>query len=247
LARARIDGGEWYYEDRGAGETVLIFHGAFSSSRELLGVIDELAQSNRVIAPDLRGWGQSEHVDIIDPHDWVASPVNLLDELGIDTFHVVGTSLGARVAARVAAEHADRVLSLAADWAILRASAAASTAIEGLVKTFDADRKAELEHLHGDDWLSVIQMYFKSRASDEFQNYLDIRQMLDRITCPIFIARGDLADQIHPLSHSFELHEKARQSALWIAPNCPGSAMRAHPDQFARLYAEYRASAPVMP
>ena len=59
LQKAEIDGMEIAYRDEGEGEPVLLLHGWPTSSFLWRDVIPALAEGNRVIAPDLPGFGAS--------------------------------------------------------------------------------------------------------------------------------------------------------------------------------------------
>jgi 3-oxoadipate enol-lactonase/4-carboxymuconolactone decarboxylase len=72
-----------------------------------------LAKHRRVIRMDLRGHGQSGVTQ--GPYSMslhARDAVALLDALGVQTAHVVGLSIGGRIALQMAAEHPDRVASL---------------------------------------------------------------------------------------------------------------------------------------
>lgn len=73
--------------------------------------IDALAKRFRVIVPDLPGYGQStKKPDHADPVRYLADMIRgLLDQLGIDTAHLVGNSLGCAAALRLALDTPDRV------------------------------------------------------------------------------------------------------------------------------------------
>ena len=93
--------------------TVLALHGITSNSRAWDAVARELGDDVRLVAPDLRGrgdagaepgpYGLARHVD-----DAVAR----LDAEGLDDAVVAGHSMGAYVAALLAASHPDRVRSV---------------------------------------------------------------------------------------------------------------------------------------
>ena len=100
------DGAEltvWTADPTGSSSTdvpMLLVHG-FSLDHTTWRPMAELlvARGVRVIAPDLRGHGQSALGTIPPTLDrMVADLVNILDDLGVPTVHLVGHSLGAVVA-----------------------------------------------------------------------------------------------------------------------------------------------------
>lgn len=107
------------YIDEGQGETILLIHG-FCTNLEhnwiKNGWVDNLvAAGYRTVGLDNRGHGHSKK--LFDPElytlDVMADDViRLLDYLEIDRVHVIGYSLGARIAAVLTLRHPDRVRSL---------------------------------------------------------------------------------------------------------------------------------------
>lgn len=88
----------------GSGSPLVLIHGLGGELCVWDPVLDDLAAAFDVIAVDLPGFGRS------DPLDGTPSPAALaravaavLDELGIDTAHVAGNSLGGWVALELAA------------------------------------------------------------------------------------------------------------------------------------------------
>jgi pimeloyl-ACP methyl ester carboxylesterase len=104
--RAATSGGELSYPDVGDGPPVLLLHGFPQSSflwRDLAGL---LAGRFRVIAPDLLGAGDSDKPDgaplgIVAQAGYVRE---LLEQLEVDRFGVVGASHGGGVAQLLALE-----------------------------------------------------------------------------------------------------------------------------------------------
>ncbi|MBI1785176.1 alpha/beta fold hydrolase, partial [Candidatus Sumerlaeota bacterium] len=93
-------------------------HGPVVSAKSnwmMPGIVAKLAKDHRVIAPDLRGHGQSDAPETVDQYGMklVEDMIGLLDHLKIAKAHVVGYSLGSVVAAKFASLHPDRTLSLA--------------------------------------------------------------------------------------------------------------------------------------
>ena len=98
----------------GEGPPVVLLHGFPDSRHVWREQVGPLADAGfRVIAPDLRGFGESERPQGVDAYratTVVADVLELLDE----PFHLVGHDWGAGLAWVLAALHPDRVLSLAA-------------------------------------------------------------------------------------------------------------------------------------
>ena len=96
----------------GSGEPLLYLHGAGG----LLGIdpfLEELGKHFKVIAPHLPGFGESTGGDQID--DVIDAALfyhQLMDELGIDSAHLVGHSMGGMLAAEVAALDVHRAKKL---------------------------------------------------------------------------------------------------------------------------------------
>ena len=113
------DGVEIAYFDEGAGEAVLLIHGFASNVATNwveTGWTKTLTQAGyRVIAYDNRGHGHSEKLYRLEDY---GAPImaedarRLLDHLGLERAHVIGYSMGARIAAFLALAHPTRVHSL---------------------------------------------------------------------------------------------------------------------------------------
>jgi pimeloyl-ACP methyl ester carboxylesterase len=104
-----------YWEERGAGEPVLIVAGT-GGDHSLWDATAELwAIRHRVITYDNRGTGQSDRPS--DPESYSArvladDAAALLDAIGIERAHVAGHSLGAAIAQELAINHPEKVASL---------------------------------------------------------------------------------------------------------------------------------------
>ena len=96
--------------------TVVLIHGNVSSVPFWQPLIEALAPRYRVIAPDLRGYGETEPAPIDATRglrDFSDDLHALLGAIGVSgKVHLVGWSVGGGVAMQYAIDHADRVASL---------------------------------------------------------------------------------------------------------------------------------------
>jgi len=113
------DGVTIAYRDEGGSPPVLLIHGfASNSAVNWLGTgwIKALTDAGyRAIAIDNRGHGESEKLydQAAYGADIMAEDARrLLDHLGLQTAHIVGYSMGARIGAFLAVNHPERVKSL---------------------------------------------------------------------------------------------------------------------------------------
>jgi pimeloyl-ACP methyl ester carboxylesterase len=105
----RCEGRELHYTEWGAqhAETVIAWHGLARTCRDMDDIAEHLAQRYRVICPDTIGRGLSE---------WSPQPeveyclafyaklaTSLVNQLGLDKFHWLGTSMGGAIGLRAAA------------------------------------------------------------------------------------------------------------------------------------------------
>ena len=104
-----------FVREEGAGEPLLLIHGLGMSSALWVHQIPELARHFRVIAVDLRGFGESSKPDYPGAYtiETLADDIAaVIDELGIAGCHCLGTSMGGFVAQALALAHPARCGSL---------------------------------------------------------------------------------------------------------------------------------------
>ena len=115
MLATEVDGLEIAYRDEGEGDPVLLLHGWPTSSFLWRGVIPALAEGNRVIAPDLPGFGESaKPLDRrYDFELYEAVLDGLLTELGIDRTGLVVHDLGGPIGVHWAIARPGKVSRLA--------------------------------------------------------------------------------------------------------------------------------------
>ncbi|MGH8901179.1 MAG: alpha/beta fold hydrolase [Egibacteraceae bacterium] len=116
--RIEVNGLSFHVLDEGQGPAVLLLHGFPDSSNLWRHQLPALAQAGyRVIAPDLRGFGESDRPEEVEAYALpllVGDVVGILDALGVERATVVGHDWGAALGWTLAAMVADRVERLVA-------------------------------------------------------------------------------------------------------------------------------------
>jgi pimeloyl-ACP methyl ester carboxylesterase len=98
-----------YYE-AGTGDTLVALHGAggvrFSRAHDIL------AETFHLVVVEMPGWGEQAN-DRADNLDDLADEVAAaITAIGLETYHLLGTSIGGATALRLTTRHPDRVISL---------------------------------------------------------------------------------------------------------------------------------------
>ena len=106
-----------HYHVEGEGPPLILQHGFTSSIRNWYanGYVEPLKQSYRLILIDARGHGRSDKPHesaAYDAKSWVGDVTSVLDDLGVETAHFLGYSMGGRIGFSIAAYAPERVLSL---------------------------------------------------------------------------------------------------------------------------------------
>ncbi len=112
LKRSRlwVNGVRLAYRDEGIGDAVVLLHGWPETSHAWRKLMPLLAGSYRVIAPDLRGIGDSSRPQDGYDKKTVATDVRaLVNALGIDRIFLVGHDMGGQVAYAYAAQWPNEV------------------------------------------------------------------------------------------------------------------------------------------
>src|SRR6185369_3474034 len=92
--KLELGSGTLSYIDQGNGPAVLLIH-AFPLNKTMWAPqIDALSSRYRVIAPDIRGFGESQPPSAWTMHEMADDLHQLLDALGVSDVSVVGVSMG---------------------------------------------------------------------------------------------------------------------------------------------------------
>ncbi len=106
----KANGIRQHYLDAGEGAPVILLHGFPETSYGWRHQIPELAKKYRVIAPDLRGYGETEKpFSGYDKRNMAKDIRELMRALNLEKVALVGHDRGARVATRFTKDHPEAV------------------------------------------------------------------------------------------------------------------------------------------
>jgi pimeloyl-ACP methyl ester carboxylesterase len=114
-AAVRVNGIELAYDECGEGHPFVLVHGFTGSGRDWSGVAEELGRDRRLVMLHQRGHGLSTNTG--DSATYVFDQLvddlaAFVDALDLDSFDLLGHSMGGLVAMRYAIGHPERVRSL---------------------------------------------------------------------------------------------------------------------------------------
>jgi pimeloyl-ACP methyl ester carboxylesterase len=114
LSSSPVDGFRIAYERAGSGAPVVLLHGWPGDHGDYRGLIPLLTECADVVAPDLRGFGESDKhpeppADAYSAAAQARSIVGLIEELGLHSPVIVGYDVGSRIAQTIARARPDLV------------------------------------------------------------------------------------------------------------------------------------------
>jgi pimeloyl-ACP methyl ester carboxylesterase len=205
---AEVNGLKLYYEIHGAGEPLLLLHGAYMSIESAFGrMIPTLAARRQVIAVELQGHGRTADIDRPIRYELMADDVAaLIRHLGLSQADIFGYSLGGGVALQLAIRHPELVRKLVAISATYK-SEGMYPEVRAMIETITPEAFAgspmEAEYLRlAPNKAGLPNLVRKLTQLDtEVQDWPaeDIRA----ITAPTLLIIGD-ADVVRP-EHTLEL------------------------------------------
>jgi 2-hydroxy-6-oxonona-2,4-dienedioate hydrolase len=255
--------------EAGSGHPLVLLHGSGPGATgwsNFAPNIGPLAESYRVIVPDMPGWGGSTAARVGD-RDHTETLLQLLDAVGVERAAVVGNSMGAVTALAFAARHPDRISHAVTMGAAIPGQpmmfSAADGPTEGLSVLFQAYRDPSAANMK-----RLVQvMTFDSRfATDELAdersgnalrwpehlaNFVadlndklpivrtpaDLRE-ISGIKIPVMLIHGR-DDRVLNVEHSFRLVTTIANSRLVIINRCGHWVQLEHTAEFNRLVASF--------
>ena len=111
--RVKVNGMQMYYEVSGAGDPLIVLHGAYMNIPTMGAIIPSLAKTHKVYALELQGHGRTTDIDRPITYPNLADDVAaFMDAVGLRKADVFGYSMGAIAGLQLAIRHPEKVNKL---------------------------------------------------------------------------------------------------------------------------------------
>ncbi len=235
----RANGLDIGYDVHGAGPPLVLLHGATSLGREdFAAQIPSLAKAFLVHVPDARGHGRTRW-DARGGFEyrWLVDDLTaFVNELGLDSFHLVGFSMGAMTALQFATRQPERLRTLIVVGITTHREPRASVGRRLMDPTHILERDPGFARALGrrhdaGQGEGAWQHLLPAIAADIASQPLLSPAELHAIDCPAMVVCGD-RDPFVPTEHAAGLARQLPAGQLLIAPNCGHEVMARRPGLF---------------
>lgn len=200
---AAVNGLEIYYESHGSCPPLVVLGGLGLDVSEMGRLTGPLAARFRVTAVDNRGTGRSaQPAGPYSIEQMAADVARLMDRLGLPRAHLLGISLGGRIALALALDRPTRV-----DRLVLVATSPRAAGARWLVRAGMA--VADLPVLRG----RYRQPRSAMKAQFDATTRFDCTGRLSQIAAPVLILHGK-SDRIAPVALAEQMHTLIPASRL---------------------------------
>lgn len=231
MASVQVGDIEVAYEVQGSGDPFVLVHGSTGSRATWIQQTPALAERFTVVLPEYAGGGESTTPDRpIEIDELVAQVIAAADDAGVDRFHLAGYSLGACVAAALAARHPERVRTLALlnGWAKTDARMRFTFDLWARLYKSDIDLFTryvladglgrDTFELFGDGVESMVPMMASGFSAGtalhaELDSRIDIESRLDDIAAPTLVI-GGVTDRWVDIAHSRAMADTIKDARL---------------------------------
>jgi pimeloyl-ACP methyl ester carboxylesterase len=231
MSYAHSNGIDFYYDEHGEGEPLVLLHGGIGSGQMFAGLAPALAAGRRVIVVDLQGHGRTGDVDRpLDVEAMADDVAGVIEQLA-GRADVLGYSLGGAVALRLALQHPERVKDLVVVSVAIRRSGnhaevvAAMDAMSGeaaeFIKPSPPGQFYAANAPDPDNWGTLI-----AKTADALKHDYDWTEEVRGLTPRTLLVFAD-ADSIRPdhISEFYGLLGGGLADAGWDGSNQPANQL----------------------
>jgi esterase len=103
---------ELFFRKYGSGPNLIVLHGLLGNGDNWATLGKQFGEQFSTFTPDMRNHGQSPHVAEMNYRSMAADVIHFMDQQLISNSHILGHSMGGKIAMQMALENSDRVEKL---------------------------------------------------------------------------------------------------------------------------------------
>lgn len=228
--------------EQGGATPALFVHGINMSSAVWTPMVERMSSDRRCVTFDLRGHGRSDRRGPFAPEDYAADALAVLDHLGLEQVHVIGTSFGGAAATALAAAAPDRVRTIVAIGSTLKpegidVDAALDVVRDAGVEAFFAQAVPQISFRPGADPTLVDDAVAAASTDREFDTVAavvrgafstDLLGVADTLRVPALVVTGEI-DLTCPVEQGRAMAEALR-ATFTVLPGEAHMAVVEDPD-----------------
>jgi pimeloyl-ACP methyl ester carboxylesterase len=265
MPHADLNGSQIHYEVHGEGDPLICVHGLGCDRRAWALQIEPFSERYRAVFFDNRDVGQSSlATEDYTTADMAGDVLALADHLELETFHLLGISLGGMISQQVALAAPERVRTLT--LAVTHGGVQKAGRVRGHLLGSYARNLPPEDVVDNLLYLCYTEAFFENEAMFDFmRNALlenpypqppeafarqakagslhDVRDRMGELTMPVHVI-GAERDLMIPVWKSHELASLIPDAKLTVVEGAGHGAMWEHSDAFNTAVTEYLAATP---
>ncbi|RXZ79725.1 alpha/beta hydrolase [Paenibacillaceae bacterium] len=206
MAYCQTDEVNLYYEEYGAGETIILTHGHSMYHEQWKPQVEALAHLFHIIVWDVRGHGRSSlPAGEVDPESFSEDLIRLMDALAIESAVLCGLSMGGHISLQTAVRYPNRVKGLiligtpftnSFNWYEKMATPFSQLSLRLIPYRWTAQMTASIMSAITPSNKPFVLQAFGMMKRDDFLRHwkgnlqMDSSQDLGKVACPTLILHG---------------------------------------------------------
>jgi len=237
-----------YYEihGKGSGETVVLLHNGFSCTQMWDDIHPGLIRAGfQVVIFDRRGYGRSDPGPDFESFyiggDFrsrnVSAMADLMDQLDIHRFHIVGQCEGGVVGADFSARYPEKVVTLTAASTFCHSDITLEAFNRQKFPATFAELPAHIQRKyvdwHGKDRAEAFYALCSRYGGEYGRQMFDLREVLTSIQCPALVMYPDRG-HFFEVEQGVAFYRHLAKGELVVFPKCGHNIHEHYPEEYVR-------------
>ena len=247
MSFVNIKGIKVYDEVHGDGDTIVLLHHGFGSTKMWKDIYPSLVEKGyRVIMYDRRGYGRSERgADFEEFYvsdrfclESVEELAILREILNFDSFHVIGQCEGGVIGIEYAVKYPNQiktiVISSTQCFSKVPMVDLNQSAFPKIFQDLEPEVKEKLTYWQGVEHVESFYNQFRQYGGAYGKGIFDLRNLLASVTCPTLVLYPDRSI-LFDVEQAVEFYCHLPQGELAILPRCGHNTYEERPEEYIRL------------